>query len=105
VILGLWWLTLLLLTSCISREEVEAEAWLQSGLPANICKEHPELGRYGLYRILNSGQTEFQSYCAQIPNTDGTAGTHNAVADYTAFLTKKLQELLDKNLPKPKESQ
>jgi len=64
-------LTCLSLNSCKqlpTRQEVEAEAYLNNGpIPAHICQQHPELNRYGHYRRLNSGRLELVSFCnAQI---------------------------------------
>jgi len=71
-----------------TRAQVDAEAWLNSGLPADLCNRFPEIKGYGLYRKLNNGKYEFISYC--IPQA----------RNYTAFRSDKLKNFLDEYLPK-----
>jgi hypothetical protein len=56
-------LACLALTGCLSRKEVQATAWLQTGLPPEICASNPDLKDYGIYRKLDSGKFEFVSIC------------------------------------------
>jgi hypothetical protein len=53
----------LLLVGCPSRQEIEAAAWLNNGLPEELCKKEPELQNYGFYRRLNNGKFDFISFC------------------------------------------
>jgi hypothetical protein len=89
------------LTSCISRKEVLAEVWLQSGLPPELCEKYPEIKAYGQYRELNTGKFENISYCAQIPGTlpDGSQGMVNAVSTYFGFQKDKFNAILNELLP------
>jgi hypothetical protein len=72
----------------VTRADIEAEAWLNSGLPSDICSLNPELREFGLYRKLDDGRYEVIPYCA--PQS----------RDYTAFRSDKLKEFLDALLPK-----
>lgn len=80
----------LLLPGCLKRQEILAEIWLQSGLPADICKEHPELWEFGHYRKLNDGKYEVVPYCD--PNA----------RKYVGMREEKFNEFLDKHLPEEK---
>lgn len=88
----------LLLTSCLSRQDVEAEIWLNSGLPPDICAQNPDLSKFGIYRKLDTGKIEFISYCQQIPDAAGSMIT--AVQLYDSVNNAKLQNILDALLPK-----
>lgn len=54
-------LSTILLQGCLSRKDVLAEVWLESGIPASACT--PEVAKSGVYRKLNNGKYEFISYC------------------------------------------
>lgn len=79
---------------CVTRAEVDALAWLNNGLPKEICDREPELANYGLFRRLNDGKFEFLSYCQFGENGK------NLVMDYTAFSNADLEKLLDELTPK-----
>lgn len=82
--------TLLLpaLSGCVSRAEIKAEIWLQSGLPKDLCERYPDIAKSGLYRKLNSGKYEFLSYCKP------------QVKKYVSMHGDKFNEFLDETLPK-----
>jgi hypothetical protein len=76
------------LVSCqtITRPEVDAETWLHSAIPQELCT--PEIRQYGIYRKLDDGTFEFISYC------------QTEVKNYIGFNTEKFQRVLDALLPK-----
>lgn len=83
-------LSVTILQGCLSRKEVNAELWMESGLPADLCTRFPELMEFGHFRKLNSGKYEVVPYCD--PNA----------RDYSAIRNKKLNEWMDKYLPEGK---
>lgn len=94
-------LTLLPLTSCLSRKEVQAELWEQSGIPVELCDKMPELNQYGIYRKLDSGKVEFLSYCKTVQDENGKMIP--AVQNYLSVSTKKFNEFLNQLLPEVKD--
>ena len=90
-----------LLQACPKRQEIEAEIWINSGIPAQHCT--PEVAKRGIYRRLNDdacrekgkppGCAEFISYCTP------------EVTNYIAFNKDKLRELLDEAFGKPDATQ
>lgn len=68
-------------------------------MPPDLCAAQPALSRYGIYRKLDSGKTEFISYCTQLPDANGVY--HPAVQGYTSINTQKLLSVLDELLPEP----
>ena len=87
----------------MTRKEINAEIWLNTGIPQEICDRNPEIktGQYGQYRKLDSGNYEFISYCAQVPDANGQL--HPAVQNYISILTTEFKSFLDALLP-PKAS-
>jgi hypothetical protein len=83
-------LLLIILQACISRKQVVAETWLNSGLPADVCEKYPEIKEYGIYRKLDSGQYEFLSYCK------------NESQNYISIQGDKFRRILDSLLPEQK---
>lgn len=83
-------LPILFLNGCISRQEIRANLWLNSGLPADLCMRVPELQKYGMYRKLNTGKYELQKYC------------NPQAQHYFAVLDTDLNAILDALLPKEK---
>ncbi len=54
------------LSGCVTRRQVQAAIWLNNApLPADLCRDVPELSRYGFYRRLNDGRLEFVSWCKE----------------------------------------
>lgn len=53
----------------MSRQQVEATAWLNNGFSPLICganaDANPEAWLYGFYRRLDSGKLEFVPFCDQ----------------------------------------
>lgn len=80
---------LIFLSGCITRQEIKANLWLNSGLPSALCEQVPELKQYGMYRKLNSGKYELQAYC------------NPQAQKYFSILDTELDKVLDGLLPKP----
>lgn len=76
-----------LLAGCPNRKEIQAEVWLQTGVPSDLCVQLPELGEFGLYRKLNNEKYEFISYCKE------------ESTKYIAINEKKFNDILDELLP------
>src|SRR6516225_2517846 len=74
--------SLALLPGCLTRQEVDAELWLHMGIPAKLCTDNPALTRYGIYRLLNTGESEFVSYCTRLPNPNPSASPIAAIENY-----------------------
>lgn len=54
----------MLCQACVTREEIEVAIWkTNTPIPPEICSKVEQLQHYGFYRVLNSGQLEFISYC------------------------------------------
>ena len=54
------------LSSCVTRNQIDALVWLNNmPLPADVCALNPVLNNYGFYRRLNDGHLEFISACNQ----------------------------------------
>jgi hypothetical protein len=88
--------TLLFLSSCITREEVDAVIWLNNfnddkNSMAGVCERNPEIKQYGFYRKLNNGKLEFVSIC------------NTTARNYLAVQKDDFNRLIDKALPKPPE--
>jgi hypothetical protein len=91
-------LPLIFLSGCPTRQEIKANLWLNSGLPADLCKQLPEIKKYGMYRRLNddvcreNGKAvpcyELQAYCN--PQSQ----------NYFSVLDTTLDKMLDAYLPK-----
>lgn len=89
-------LCLLALNGCISRQEVLAEVWLESGIPASAC--NADVAKSGVYRRLNDDICtekhlkipcyEFLSYC------------NPAIKNSVRFNGTKFNAILDAELPK-----
>jgi wobble nucleotide-excising tRNase len=87
---------LFLLTSCVTREQVEATLFLNNfndkdNSLAELCERVPELKQRGFYRRLNDGKLETVSICNPIAR------------DFLAIHKDDLNRLLDKALPKPRQ--
>lgn len=66
----------LLLASCVTRQQITAELWINDGISVEECNRDPMVSRFGVYRVLSctpdipecsNGQKtyqEFISYCA-----------------------------------------
>lgn len=75
---------LLVLTSCISREEIDAALWNSDRIPVELCEKYPEIKDYGFFRVLNSGNEEFVSFCS------------NEAKAYFAMYNKDFEKLVNK---------
>lgn len=104
------------LSSCLSRQEVLADVWLESGMShgecvtlcANYCNSHagkcrasceahPEQYPNGLYRVLNTKPVTYEiiSYCAI------GSDKKPIVRHYLSIEDAQFNALLDAYLPKP----
>lgn len=100
---------ILILCSCVTREEINAVVWLNNFNckkneenckkeildPNNmefLCGRYPEIKNRGFYRQLNNGKKEFISIC-----NENARNTVTATA-------KDFNEIIDRALPKPKKS-
>jgi len=57
-------LLILLLTGCVSRQQVEGQLWSFDQLPVNLCSDHPELRNKGVYRIVNCKEFYNERECS-----------------------------------------
>ena len=74
-----------LLTSCVTKKEIEAALWLNTGLPKDVCEEHAEtLKRFGAYRKLDDGTYQIVSYCKK------------EIKDFYSIQKDDLKRLIDK---------
>ena len=81
----------LAISGCITRQEIDAHIWLQSGIPATVCQASPKIAKSGIYRKLNNGKYEFISYCSPL------------IRHYLSIKDSEYEELLEKLLKKKKE--
>lgn len=63
--------SLLMICSCVTREEIDAAIWKnnfndEKGSMKELCLTYPEIKDYGFYRKLNDGSLEFVSICNPI---------------------------------------
>ncbi len=90
----------LILSGCITRQEIKSEIWMQSGLPPALCAAHPEIARSGIYRRLND------DVCLRahkkIPCYEVVSYCRPEIAHYYSILDSRLEEILDALLPKEK---
>jgi len=93
-------LSTLLLAGCPKREEIKAEMWLQSGIPAKVCAEKPEVAKSGIYRRLNDDVCKAHNQA--IPCYEFLSYCKPQVAHYFSILDSKFNDLLDKYLPEKK---
>lgn len=75
---------LLVLTSCLTREEIDAALWNSDRIPVEYCEKYPEIKEYGFYRKLNDGNEEFVSFCSDNAKT------------YFAMYNKDFEKLVTK---------
>ena len=99
---------LLCLPACLSRTQIQADVWLQSGITADLCAKYPEVAAEGIYRVLDEatcnaqgkppGCIEFISYCAigddKLP----------VVQHYFNIQDAEFNNILDQLLPKANNS-
>lgn len=84
------------MSSCITpkRKEIEATIWMNNTNAKEfkaICQREKGLWRIVFYRVLDSGQVEFLSFC------------NENSAMYFAISGKDFKDLLDKYLPEGRE--
>lgn len=87
-------LLLLLLSSCVTKKEINAAIWVNNFMGEkdsesikDLCERYPEIRDYGFYRVLNTGKKEFISICN--PSARG----------FVAMYKTDFQKILDQNLP------
>lgn len=57
------YLLLMFLMGCVTREQVQADIYLNSGIPADLCAKYPELKRFGMYRIVTCSSKPDSTAC------------------------------------------
>lgn len=76
-----------LFPACMTRQEIRAHLWENTGLPADLCASEPRLRDYGFFRRLDSGGFEFLGFCR--PEALGMQ----------SVTKESLKEILDATLP------
>lgn len=79
---------MIIFQGCLTRTQVEATIWLETGLPMDLCERYPEIANYGHYRKLNNGKYEFISYCKKESK------------DFVNIVKTEFYKFLDELLPK-----
>lgn len=69
---------LILLTSCVSRQEVEGNIWNMDRLPESICKQYPFLRQYGAFRVISCKGVDI----SKVPECDGGVDSYDEVIPY-----------------------
>lgn len=86
--LPLVFLALLSLSSCVSREEVEADIWKNESIPAEICEREPELKKLGIFRVVECRNVPDHPRCQPCPtdpvdpNCQGTPDSFEEFISY-----------------------
>lgn len=92
-------LLLLLLSACVTRQQVEAELWMNDGIPKYICDQKPELYNFGIYRVVpcrpevldcQHGEPSYQEYLPYCSNRikEFMSADRRNVIDWLAQLTR-----------------
>lgn len=84
----------------VTRKQINAELWEQSGLPKDLCEKIPQLQEYGHYRKLNDGKYQRLSYCNE--ELDESGNMVNSSQLMNGMTKKKVKEILDATLPEEK---
>lgn len=42
----------LLVSGCVTRQQIEADVYQNDGIPASVCAKYPEIRNYGMYRVV-----------------------------------------------------
>jgi len=74
---------ILMLASCVSRQDVEGQLWLFDKLPESACREMPELRQLGVYRVIN---------CKEFPNADRCANGEQDYEVVIPFCSTRIKE-------------
>lgn len=53
----------LCIPACVTRQEVQADLYLNSGIPAAVCAQYPAIQRYGMYRLVACSSKPTSAYC------------------------------------------
>lgn len=56
-------LLLLSLSSCVTRQEVQADIWIVERVPESICNQVPELWNYGINRVVLCKNRPTSQFC------------------------------------------
>ncbi len=56
-------LSILILGSCVSRQDVEGNIWQMDRLPAALCSQYPFLKQYGAFRVVSCKGQESRAEC------------------------------------------
>jgi hypothetical protein len=49
-------LLLISLSSCVTRNQIDAVLFVHKSIPQELCDKHPDLKRYGIERVLDCSQ-------------------------------------------------
>jgi len=66
---------LILLTSCVSRQEVEGNIWNMDRIPESLCKQYPFLRQYGAFRVISCKGSK-------VAECDGGVDSYDEVIPY-----------------------
>lgn len=88
--------------SCVgvTRKQINADLWEQSGIPKELCEKYPELQEYGHYRVLNNGKYQRFSYCNE--ELDKSGKMVNSSQLMNSMKKSIVKEILDATLPEEK---
>jgi len=55
---------LLLLSACVTRQEIEGQLWSFDQIPQEICLAYPQLQREGVYRVVSCKEFYNERQCS-----------------------------------------
>lgn len=84
------------LQGCLNRQQILAEVWLESGIPAESCT--PEVAKSGVYRRLNDDIC--QRAGKKVPCYEFISYCNSNIRNSVRFNGTKFYEILDAQLPK-----
>jgi hypothetical protein len=59
------YLFLLLLSACVSQQEVRGKLYQLDRIPADLCEKFPELKEFGAYRVISETEEELLPFCSE----------------------------------------
>ncbi len=80
-------LLLLLLTSCVSRQEVEGNIWNMDRIPESLCKQYPFLRQYGAFRVISCKGVDV----SKVPECDGGVESYDEVVSICTARFEKMK--------------
>jgi len=76
---------LLILSACVSRQEVEGNIWNMDRIPESICRQYPFLRQYGAFRVISCKGQE------NIPECDGGVDSYDEVISVCTARFEKMK--------------